>query len=101
MTTYRGGGMLFRMKKHLHKDRKKETLNHINRLQGQLNKLKSYVENDATCEEIASLTTSTAKSFDALRVRTLEGFLLNEIVNRKVNKKKVKQLRNLLKMHKK
>lgn len=89
------------MTKYLHEDRKKRTLNHINRLQGQLNKLKDYVEKDATCEEIAALTTSASKSFDALRVRTLEGFLLNEIVNKKVNKKKIEQLRSLLNLHKK
>lgn len=89
------------MIKHTHTDRKKGTLNHINRLQGQLRKLKDYVRDDAGCEEIATLTTSTAKSFDALRVRTLEGFILNELVGKKKDEKKLTQLKKILKLHKK
>jgi DNA-binding FrmR family transcriptional regulator len=86
---------------HLHFKRRKETLNHINRISGQIETLKGYVQTDASCEDVASLTTSIAKSFDALRVRTLEGFILNEIVNDDTDKEKIEQLKKLMNLHKK
>lgn len=83
-------------------DRKKQTINHLNRIQGQINTLKSYIEEDNCCSDIAGLTTSIAKSFDSLRVRTLEGFILNELLeNKKVSSKKTNKLTKILNLHKK
>lgn len=81
---------------------RKETLNHINRMQGQIEALKKYVEGNRSCEEISSLATSIAKSFDMFRLRTLRGFIRYELINGKgVEEKKLEQLEKLLNLHKK
>lgn len=80
----------------------KETLNHINRIQGQIETLKKYVEGNHSCEDISSLATSIAKSFDTLRARTLQGFIKYELLDGKeVSDKKLGQLEQLLNLHKK
>ena len=65
------------------KDRRKESLDHLNRIQGQIETLKKYLAEDRCCSEIALLTTSIAKSFDSLRTKTLEGFIINELLSEK------------------
>ena len=86
---------------HGHVSRKKGTLHHINRISGQLKALKKYVESDKNCKEIATLTTSISKSFDTLRARTLEGFILNEIATKETGEKKIEQLKKLMELYKK
>ncbi|MBF0299490.1 MAG: metal-sensing transcriptional repressor [Oligoflexia bacterium] len=61
-------------------ERRKKTLVHIKRIQGQLNTLVNYIEDGQNCKDIAMLTTSIAKSFDALRFRTLEGYIINDLL---------------------
>ena len=63
------------------KDRRKRTLDHLNRIQGQIETLKKYVTDDADCIDIAMLVTSIAKSFDALRSKTLEGSIVYQILS--------------------
>lgn len=60
--------------------RRKETLNHLNRIQGQIETLKKYIEDDADCTDIAMLVTSIAKSFDTIRSKTLEGSIIHQIL---------------------
>ena len=80
----------------------KETLHHINRIQGQIETLKKYIEGDKSCEEISSLTTSIAKSFDTLRARTLRGFIKYDLLEGKeLTEKRFEQLEKLLNLHKK
>ena len=82
--------------------RKKQNLDHINRINGQLKTLKSYIEEERSCAEISNLSTSIAKSFDTLRVRTLEGFVINELLEKRgIPQDKLITLQNLLRMHKK
>ena len=84
-----------------HQDHK-ETLNHINRIQGQIETLKKYMEENRTCEEISSLATSIAKSFDTLRARTLRKFIKYDLLEGKaVSEKRLEQLEKLLNLHKK
>ncbi len=84
-----------------HQDHK-ETLNHINRIQGQMETLKKYVEENRSCEEISSLATSIAKSFDTLRARTLRGFIKYDLMEGKaIPEKRLEQLEKLLNLHKK
>jgi len=85
----------------IHTSRKKKTIHHINRILGQLETLKKYVDGDKACEDIAMLTTSIANSFDTLRLRTLEGFILNNIITDKTESKKIAQLSKLLQLYKK
>jgi DNA-binding FrmR family transcriptional regulator len=63
------------------KERRKSTLDHLNRIQGQIETLKRYIAEDADCVDIAMLVTSIAKSFDTLRSKTLEGSILHHILN--------------------
>jgi DNA-binding FrmR family transcriptional regulator len=84
------------------KKRRKATLNHLNRIQGQIVTLKEYIESDADCLDIAMLVTSIAKSFDALRSKTLEGSIVHQILNggqelSKEQKEKLSQVINLYK----
>ena len=82
--------------------RRKKTINHLNRIQGQIETLKKYIAKDKCCGEIAQLTTSIAKSFDSLRVKTLEGFVLNELLeNKKISSEKKEKLRKILNLYKK
>jgi len=84
------------------KDRRKQTINHLNRIQGQIETLRRYIEEDRRCSDIAGLATSIAKSFDSLRTRTLEGFILNELLeNKRMPPVKAKKLTRILNLHKK
>jgi DNA-binding FrmR family transcriptional regulator len=84
------------------KERRKATLDHLSRIQGQIETLKRYLERDENCLEIAQLTTSIAKSFDALRAKTLEGFILNELLSgKKVDEEKMKKLERMMSLYKK
>jgi len=83
-------------------DRRKEHINHLNRIQGQIETLKKYISEDRYCADIAQLTTSIAKSFDTLRIRTLEGFICNQLLkDKKVSKKQMDNLKRILNLYKK
>ena len=82
--------------------RRQETLAHINRIQGQIEALKKLISQGEECIKEASLATSIAKSFDALRFRTLEGFLIHQFHGGKgPSAGKREQLRGLLSLYKK
>ncbi|MFH1074209.1 MAG: metal-sensing transcriptional repressor [Candidatus Firestonebacteria bacterium] len=84
------------------KERRKETLIHIRRIQGQIDTLIKYIEQEKDCLDIAMLTTSIAKSFDALRFRTFEGFILNHVLEgEKIPEKRLKTLNSLISLYKK
>lgn len=83
-------------------ERRKKMLNHLNRIQGQISTLKKYIDEDKCCADIAQLTTSIAKSFDSVRIKTLEGFVLHELLaSKKLDKRKKEQLEIILKLYKK
>ncbi len=80
----------------------KKSLNHISRIEGQLRTLRRYIEGSGSCEDIAMLTTSIAKSFDTLRARTLRNFFVNEVLAGKKMSPKVEERMNIiLKLYKK
>ncbi|PIS05115.1 MAG: hypothetical protein COT81_03025 [Candidatus Buchananbacteria bacterium CG10_big_fil_rev_8_21_14_0_10_42_9] len=72
-------------------ERHKKTIHHINRIEGQLKVLKRYITEDKPCHDIAHLTASVAESFNALKIRTLEGFVLHELTDKKTSEKKRKE----------
>ncbi len=82
-------------------ERRKETLNHINRIQGQLKTLVRYIEQEKDCIDIAILATSIAKSMDSLRFRTLEGFIINNFMENPNDAEKIKALNELISLYKK
>jgi DNA-binding FrmR family transcriptional regulator len=82
--------------------RRKETLAHIKRIQGQIDTLVKYIEEGKRCSDVSMLTTSIAKSFDTLRFRTLEGFILNHLLEgKKVPGEKIKTFASLISLYKK
>lgn len=83
--------------------RRKETVDHLNRIQGQIEALKKCVESDADCIDIATLTTSIAKSFDSLRNKTLEGSIINQVLKDGINlsEKRKNQIQQIIKLYKK
>jgi len=86
------------------KKRRQENIYHLNRIQGQIETLKKYLASDNNCHciDIALLTTSIAKSFDSLRSKTLEGFILNEFLeNKKIAPEKIKNLKRIINLYKK
>ena len=84
------------------KVRRQKNIHHLNRIQGQIETLKKYLEQGKCCGEIAQLTTSIAKSFDTLRSKTLEGFVLNEFLSgKKVPDEKIKNLKRIINLYKK
>ena len=88
------------------KIRRKETLDHLNRIQGQIEALKKLIGQDeycgGQCLKVATLTISIVKSFDSLKYKTLEGFVINHLLEGKsVAPEKLIQFQDLLKLHKK
>ncbi len=80
----------------------KESLDHLNRIEGQIRTLKKYIEEGKRCEEVALLSTSIAKSFDTLRTRTLRNFFINEVLyGKKLSKKDEERIDKILKLYKK
>lgn len=92
------------MSKQCHKkdsERCHGTISHINRIIGQLNTLKRYIEENKPCQEIAALSTSISKSCDGLRTRTLEGFILYDVIDEPLPKNRQELLKELLKRYQK
>jgi len=84
------------------KDCRKENIDHINRIQGQIETLKKYMFEDRCCVDIAQLTTSIAKSFDTLRTKTLERFICNQLLeDKKIPKEQMDNLKRILNLYKK
>lgn len=55
-------------------------VSHISRLEGQLRTLKTQLEAEQNCEKIVPLALSTLKSFDSLRAKMVEHFVLNQLL---------------------
>lgn len=88
--------MLNDSKQQLHK----KSLNHLNRIQGQINVLKKYIEDDYPCHEIAQLTASITSSFKTLKMKTLKSYIQYELLNGTLSEKKQVELKQILKLHK-
>jgi DNA-binding FrmR family transcriptional regulator len=59
----------------------KELVPHISRLEGQLASLKKKIEAEDSCTDIVRLALSAAKSFDSLKAKLVEGYILLELMN--------------------
>lgn len=89
------------MSNHDKNKRHKQTLNHLNRIEGQIKVLRTYIQEDRSCQEIAQLTASITQSFMSLKIRTLEGFVLHQLLEGRADKQKQEQLTEILKLYKK
>lgn len=78
------------------KERHEETINHINRLIGQLNALKERIHDDQRCREIASLTRSISSSAKGLQIRTLKGYIMHDLIDKELSEDDRDELDELL-----
>jgi DNA-binding FrmR family transcriptional regulator len=79
-----------------------ETIHHLNRIMGQMTSLKKLIEDNASCFDIAQLTASVTKSFDSLQARTLEGFVLNHLLEgKKISTEKADSLKKIINLSRK
>lgn len=79
----------------------KKTLNHLNRIKGQIAVLEKYISEDRPCREIAQLTASITPSFQSLKTRTLSAYIQHELVKRDLPEDKKSDLEKILKLFKK
>ena len=80
----------------------KESLNHLNRIEGQIRTLKNYIDEGRRCKDVAMLSASIAKSFDTLRARTLKNYFLNDVLEgKKMAEKQKEEIEQILKLYKK
>ena len=81
---------------------RRQNIAHLNRIMGQMETLRHYMEQGESCTNINQLATSIAKSFDSLRIKTLEGFITQELLQgEEISSSKFATLRKLLELHKK
>jgi len=78
--------------------RRQETVHHINRLIGQLNTLKEYIEEDRRCKEIASLARSISSSAKGLKIRTLKGYILYDLTDGDLDDEAIEELNEQLQL---
>jgi DNA-binding FrmR family transcriptional regulator len=78
--------------------RRQETVHHINRLIGQLNTLKEYIEEDRRCKEIASLARSISSSAKGLKTRTLKGYILYDLTDGDLDDEAIEELNEQLQL---
>lgn len=61
-------------------EKKRELLNHINRINGQLEALRKKIENDEYSIDVATQAKAITNSFESLRAKSLEYLVLTEIL---------------------
>jgi DNA-binding FrmR family transcriptional regulator len=79
----------------------KKTLNHLNRIKGQITVLEKYIIEDRPCREIAQLTASITASFQSLKIRTLNAYIQHELVKKDLPEKQKTELIQILKLFRK
>ncbi len=65
------------------KENCKPVIDHLKRLQGQLNTFQKYLEEGRDCHDVLHLAISATKSFDSLKAKVVEGFIKEEVLEKK------------------
>lgn len=80
----------------------KKLISHINRIQGQMNALKKYLDEDEDCRKVVDLSLSIGKSFDSFKASLFESFVRREFVAQgKLEEEDLEYMENLLRFLKK
>lgn len=83
-------------------DECKRLISHINRIQGQLNTLKTYLEDEQDCNKVVDLSLSVDKSFDTFKANLFESFVEREFMAKgKLKDEDMDYIKNLLRFVKK
>ena len=61
------------------KDQCAEIVKHLNRIQGQIDALKGYIQSRRSCEDVAYLTKSILTSFASVRASIIEETITGEL----------------------
>ena len=73
---------------------------HLSRIEGQIKKLKEYIEEGKDCKDIAMLMKSVSNSFDSLKNKTMKNFIINEF-GEKISDKKIERIEKIFNNYKK
>ncbi len=73
---------------------------HLSRIQGQIEALKRYIDEHRSCEEVSHLTRSILTSFGSVRTTIIEETLTRELATRKLSPQEQERLRALLTLFK-
>ena len=78
-----------------------KTLNHLNRIKGQISVLEKYISEDRPCREIAQLTASITASFQSLKSKSLSSYIQHDLVQNDLPIDKKNDLEKILKLFRK
>lgn len=77
----------------------KAAIDHISRIQGQFETLKSYLVAEKPCDQVVQLAASVLKSCNSLKAKLAEGYLVEELLDSKeLTKKQANHLEYLVKL---
>jgi DNA-binding FrmR family transcriptional regulator len=75
-------------------------IKHLNRIQGQINALKTYVEEERSCEDVSHLARSILTSFASVRAHIIEETLARELGKGKLKTADIDRLHSVLALYK-
>ncbi len=73
---------------------------HLSRIQGQIEALKGYIQEHRSCEDVSHLTRSILTSFGSVRTSIIEEALTRELATRTLSPQERERLRSLLALFK-
>ncbi len=80
-------------------DKCAEIIKHLNRIQGQIDALKGYIEAKRSCEDVSHLTKSITTSFSSVRASIVEE-MLAETFKEKFGSEEIEHLQSILALNK-
>ena len=83
----------------MQKDNCAKIVQHLNRIQGQIDALKGYIEAKRSCEDVSHLTKSIITSFSSVRASIIEEMLTEEFTD-KMEPREIERLHSVLALHK-
>lgn len=76
-----------------------QIIRHLNRIQGQIEALKGYIETKRSCEDVSHLTKSIVTSFTSVRANIIEEMLSQEFTGM-MKPKEIERLHAVLALYK-
>jgi DNA-binding FrmR family transcriptional regulator len=74
-------------------------IKHLNRIQGQIDALKGYLETKRSCEDVSHLTKSIVTSFNSVRANIIEEMLTGDFTDN-MEAKQINRLHSVLALYK-
>ncbi len=83
----------------MQKDNCAQIIKHLNRIQGQIEALKGYIEAKRSCGDVSHLTKSILTSFNSVRANIIEQMLTDEFTD-KMSPTEIDRLHSVLALYK-